>query len=79
MGQEIQKTGKIVVEEEKEVVFTSRLIKEIIVEEGQNIFVRYINKAVEGEQEQTVSIPFANFTSTIETSLWSMIDKFNED
>lgn len=65
------------VEEEKEVIFTSRQIKDIIVEEGQNIFVRYVNKASEGEEERTVSIPFVNFASTIETSLWSMIDKFS--
>lgn len=74
--QEIQEKGKIITEIEKEVIFHTRQLKNIAVEDGQSVYITYVNKADDGEEENTVSIPYESFATVAESGLWGLVDRF---
>lgn len=76
MAQEIQVNGKIKTEIEKEVTFHIRQLKDIAVEDGQFVNISYINKADDGEEEKTVSVPYESFATAVESGLWGLVDRY---
>lgn len=75
MGQAINKVGEITVSSIKNVVFTNRIIKDLVVTEGENAVIRYVNQSDEGNEEQVAIVPFDRFNEKAESMLWEVIDE----
>lgn len=73
MAQEINEAGVISKLTERNVIFSRREIKNILVIEGQKIIIDYKLISEEGEKNQSVEIMFSNFGDT-ESNLWNLID-----
>ena len=75
MTQEINQSGVINKLTERNVIFSRREIKNILIIEGQKIIIDYKFISEEGEKNQSVEIPFLDFGET-KSIFWKLLNKY---
>lgn len=78
MAQEINEAGTIEIATNKNVIFTSRSIKEIHLIEGESVIVVFLKNSKDGSVTVTTRIPYESFNKNAEQSIWETVDKFGE-
>ncbi|EPH68289.1 hypothetical protein [Enterococcus casseliflavus] len=79
MAQEINEAGILEVAINKNVVFTSRSIKEIHFVEGEYVTIVYYKHSKDGSVIVSSTIPYERFNSMAEKPIWDTIDSYKEE
>lgn len=73
--QEINETGVLKVQTDKNVVFTKRKLRDLVFVEGEFVSCNYTKQSDLGDLTVSVQIPFDHFSSKIENLFWELIDQ----
>lgn len=79
MAQEINEEGILEVVTNKNVVFTSRSIKDIYIVEGESVTIVYYKHSKDGSVIASSTIPYGRFNIMAEKSIWDAIDSYKEE
>ncbi len=78
LTQEINEVGTLEVTTLKNVVFKSRAIRNISINDSENCYVNVLKSSDDGDVVETIAISTDLFNTRVGTILWELIDEQKE-
>lgn len=78
MSQKINEIGTIILNQEKNVVFQERAIRNITLIGTESVSVEYEKIAKEGSKFFVDTIPYESFNQEVEGFIWNLIDNLSQ-
>lgn len=75
LTQEINEVGTLEVTTLKNVVFKSRAIRNISINDSENCYVNVLKSSDDGDLIETISISTDRFNERVASALWELIDE----